>query len=81
MENDRYKDMKAIDRLVVFLDSRKIKQRDFAQVINVKPNYIPLCRKNRNGVISSTVLQRIFKAYPDLNMMWLICGEGNMLGK
>ena len=63
------------DRLLDFINSRGISQREFALRIGVSTSYISNIVKS----IGSDVLAKIMEEYPELNIGWLISGKGSML--
>lgn len=62
-------------RLEQFLKNRGIKKTEFAKAIGVSNSYITSMRKS----IQPDKLEKINYSYPDLNMSWLLYGEGTML--
>lgn len=63
------------ERLKQYLKYKRISQRAFSVSIDVSPAYIT----NINKSISQDKVIRITKHFPDLNIGWLITGEGDML--
>jgi len=66
------------DRLEQFIDSQGVAIREFAMGILVSPGSIHSCIKN-NTILSGTILQKVAKRYPELNIDWLLTGTGTML--
>lgn len=62
-------------RLVTFLKSKGLSQRKFEQSIGVSNGFI----NNISKGIGADKMQRILSVYPDLNVSWLLYGDGNML--
>lgn len=62
-------------RLEQFLKNRGIKKTEFAKAIGVSNSYITSMRKS----IQPDKLEKINYSYPDLNISWLLYGEGTML--
>lgn len=62
-------------RLIDFLDLKKISKSEFGRAINVSAAYVTSIRKS----IDPEKLQSIALKYPDLNLDWLLTGEGQML--
>lgn len=52
--------------------------RQFDLSIGASNGYTLRMRKNRAS-IGSDVIENILKTYPDLNVVWLLTGEGHML--
>jgi transcriptional regulator with XRE-family HTH domain len=63
------------ERLIEYLKHRNIKHKEFNDAIGVSKGYIGAISKSP----SNKVLNRITILYPDLNLEWLVTGEGNML--
>lgn len=68
---------KAIQRLKEFIDFKGISMNAFDASIGASNGYIGRMIKN-NASIGSDVLEKIFCIYPELNLIWLIVGEGDM---
>lgn len=62
-------------RLEQFLKNRGIKKTEFAKAIGVSNSYITSMRKS----IQPDKLEKINYSYPDLNISWLLYGDGTML--
>lgn len=62
-------------RLITYLNSRNIKKSHFEKGLGLCNGYINSIKKS----ISAKRLGQISKAYPDLNISWLMTGEGEML--
>lgn len=70
--------IKTIDRLMQFIKYSGLSARKFDLSIGASNGYTLRMSKNRAS-IGSDVLENILKAYPDLNVVWLLTGEGPML--
>lgn len=64
------------ERLLAYLRAKGEKQVDFTRRLGVSAAYIGAMRKG----ISSAKMRQIRELYPDLNPLWLLYGEGNMIG-
>lgn len=67
--------MSVKERLISFLKAEKISQKKFADTVGLSAGYV-------NAIINSIqpdTLNRISICYPNLNIAWLITGEGEML--
>ncbi|GIZ15544.1 hypothetical protein [Capnocytophaga catalasegens] len=62
------------ERIIKFLAYLKIGQNKFEKQIGLSNGYI-----NNVKSIGSDKLNKILKEYPQLNLEWLITGEGEML--
>lgn len=67
--------MNVKERIVRYLKFHKIKQGEFCEQIGVAKTYINSIRSS----ISPEKLSIIGEVYPDLNLGWLLTGEGSML--
>lgn len=64
------------ERVINVYESLQIKQAEFARQIKISPQTLNNQVKGKNG-LSLATLELIAKGYPNLNMRWLICGEGS----
>ena len=62
------------DRLVGFIKYKGISVAGFENVCELSPRYV----SKINNIIGSDVLEKIIRHNPDLNVYWLITGEGEM---
>ena len=63
------------DRLKAYLNAKHITQNTFSQTIGVSKAYVTNMRKS----LSPDVITNITKHFPDLNIQWLLTGQGSML--
>jgi len=70
--------MKAIDRLYQYFDYHKIKPTVFEKKIGLSNGYLGTQRR-RNADLGSSIVENIINYCPDLDLNWLITGEGSML--
>lgn len=63
------------DRLVEYLSSQKISKSEFGRTIGVSNAYVTSIRKS----IDSDKIKSIALNYPNLNIEWLLTGEGSMI--
>lgn len=63
------------DRIIEFLQYKGINKAEFGRRIGVSSAYITSIRKS----IQPDKVERIKAAFPDLNLAWLLTGEGEML--
>nr|WP_297691009.1 hypothetical protein [uncultured Eudoraea sp.] len=71
---------KTIDRLMQFIKYAGLSARQFDLSIGASNGYTLRMKKN-NASIGSDVIENILRVYPQLNVVWLITGEGDMLKK
>lgn len=70
--------LKTIDRLIQFIQHVGLSARQFDISIGAANGYTLRMKKNRAS-IGSDVIENIVRTYPQLNVAWLITGEGTML--
>jgi hypothetical protein len=70
--------MRIIDRLTKYLRQKAITAYSFERRCQIANGYLKKQVKGK-GSIGSEILARIYHHYPDLNLLWLISGEGEML--
>lgn len=70
--------MKAINRLVQYLDFKGIKNSHLESAISLSNGYINTQIK-RGSDIGEGILVKILDYCPDLNPMWLLAGKGDMI--
>lgn len=70
--------LKTIDRLIQFINHIDMSARQFDISIGASNGYTLRMKKNQAS-IGSDVIETILKVYPQLNVAWLITGEGEML--
>lgn len=63
------------DRLLDFLSYKKIGQTKFEEICGLSRGLV----NNIRGSISSKTMQKIENVFPELNLTWLLTGEGEML--
>ncbi|MBT8205085.1 MAG: hypothetical protein KJO20_06895 [Eudoraea sp.] len=70
--------LKTIDRLMQFIKHAGLSARQFDISIGAANGYTLRMKKNKAS-IGSDVIENIVRTYPQLNVAWLITGEGEML--
>jgi len=70
--------IKTIDRLIQFINHAGLSARQFDLSIGASNGYTLRMKKNRAS-IGSDVIENILRIYPQLNVVWLLTGEGTML--
>ena len=70
--------LKTIDRLIQFIQYVGLSARQFDLSIGAGNGYTLRMKKNRAS-IGSDVIEVILKNYPQLNVVWLLTGEGDMI--
>ncbi|EDP69704.1 hypothetical protein FBALC1_09242 [Flavobacteriales bacterium ALC-1] len=68
---------KTINRIMQLLDALHLSARQFDISIGSANGYILRMQKN-NASVGSDVIERIVKVYPQVNLVWLITGKGDM---
>jgi hypothetical protein len=70
--------MKPIERIAIFIHFKKISPHAFEQKIELSNGYFSK-QLNHLGSVGSDILIRIYQAYPELDILWVLTGEGQML--
>ena len=70
--------MKPIKRIEIFMHFKKISPHAFEQKIDLSNGYFSKQLKNL-GSVGSDILIKIYLAYPELDILWILTGEGQML--
>lgn len=70
--------MDLVSRLKIYLDSRQISITQFADECGIPRPTGSQLLAGRNKKVSDEIIGKIHSAYPDLNIVWLMFGEGNM---
>ena len=71
--------MDIVTRLKMFLDQTGISNSQFADTCEIPRPTLSQLLNGRNKKVSDEVIGKIHRAYPSLNVMWLMFGDGNML--
>lgn len=67
------------NRLKLFIDSEGVSSSQFADACNIPRPSLSQFLNGRNKKISDIFVTQIHDAFPNLNIMWLMFGEGSML--
>ena len=70
--------IKTIDRLIQFIEYIGLSARQFDLSIGAANGYTLRMKKNHASV-GSDVIENILRKYPQLNVVWLLTGEGDMI--
>lgn len=70
--------MKTVERVQIFINHKGLKLKTFDSSINASNGYIGKQIKNKAS-IGSDVIEKIIEVYTDINLIWLITGNGEML--
>lgn len=70
--------MDIVSRIKTFLSVNGIANSIFADKCDIPRPTLSQLLNGRNKKVSNEVLDKIHIAYPDLSMMWLMFGEGEM---
>ena len=68
-------EMAAKERLQLIIEALGISQREFNRVIGMSESYVSSLRND----ITLGVVTKISTAYPQINLEWLVRGEGEIL--
>lgn len=64
-------------RLTEFADIKRISKKDMSDKTGIPYNSL-IRMMNGTRAISGTTLEKIYKAYENINLQWLITGSGKM---
>lgn len=70
--------MDIVARLKVFLSQNGISNSQFADTCEIPRPTISQLLNGRNKKVSDEVISKIHAAYPSLNIIWLLFGDGDM---
>jgi hypothetical protein len=70
--------MKPIERIAIYIHFKKISPHAFEKKIELSNGYFAKQLKHL-GSVGSDILIRIHLAYLDLNILWILLGEGQMI--
>jgi hypothetical protein len=70
--------MRVIDRLHEYLSEKSISPYIFEKSCGIANGYLNKQKKG-NGTIGSKIVEKITAKYKDLNVTWLLTGNGRML--
>lgn len=68
----------AIDRLFKYIDNKGVSVSEFSKRIGVSNGYLAK-QKSGKANIGSHIIEKIVRAFPDMNLLWLMTGEGSMI--
>jgi len=71
--------MDLVSRLKQYLDSRQISITQFADECSIPRPTGSQLLAGRNKKVSDEIIGKIHAAYPELSIIWLMFGEGNMV--
>jgi hypothetical protein len=61
------------EKILKILQEKNISRADFYKKTGISNGYL-----DKNGSVASSVLEKILTIYPEVNLYWLITGEGSM---
>jgi hypothetical protein len=70
--------MKPIERIAIYIHLKKISPHAFEKKIELSNGYFSKQLKHL-GSVGSDILIRIHETYTDLDILWILTGEGQML--
>lgn len=71
--------MDIVSRLKSFMETSGISNSQFADTCDIPRPTLSQLLNGRNKKVSDEVIGKIHRAYPTLNVMWLMFGDGEML--
>lgn len=72
--------MEIVERIQGYITLKGITAYAFEKACDLSNGYLN-SRKGGTRGIGSEILEKIYRAYPDLNLVWLITGDGEMIVK
>lgn len=73
--------MDIVTRLKMFLEQAGISNSQFADTCDIPRPTLSQLLNGRNKKVSDEVISKIHRAYPTLNIMWLMFGDGEMFSQ
>lgn len=70
--------MKPIERIGMYLKFRNINPHSFEKKIKLSNGYFSKQLRHL-GSVGSDILIKIHEQYPDLNILWVLIGDGDMI--
>lgn len=70
--------MDIVSRLKLFLQQNGIANSQFADTCEIPRPTLSQLLNGRNKKVSDEIISKIHRAYPSLNVMWLMFGDGDM---
>ena len=70
--------MKPIERIAMYLKFRNINPHSFEKKIKLSNGYFSKQLRHL-GSVGSDILIKVHEHYPDLNILWVLIGEGQMI--
>jgi hypothetical protein len=70
--------MRVVDRLLQYLTHKNLSPYVFEKTCGIANGYLNKQAKGK-GTIGSNIIEKITARYKDLNITWLLTGEGQML--
>lgn len=70
--------MKPIERIAMYLKFRNINPHSFEKKIKLSNGYFSKQLRHL-GSVGSDILIKVHDHYPDLNILWVLIGEGQMI--
>ena len=70
--------MDIVSRLKLFLQQNGIANSQFADTCDIPRPTLSQLLNGRNKKVSDELISKIHRAYPSLNIMWLMFGDGEM---
>jgi transcriptional regulator with XRE-family HTH domain len=71
--------MDIVSRIKTFMSAEGIGSTQFADACKIPRPTLSQILSGRNKKISDEVISKVHDAYPNLSVLWLLFGEGNML--
>lgn len=65
------------DRILQFIDFKGISKTTFLNETNIKRGFLD--KDKLSASVSDLLIEKIISTYPEIDLLWLITGKGNML--
>lgn len=72
-----------LKKVIAYLKGSEIikTQRDFAEIIDMNKSNLSSALNGKEEYLTDNLFEKIAKTFPELNKIWLLTGEGEMLKK
>jgi DNA-binding Xre family transcriptional regulator len=71
--------MNIVKRITQFCDHKGVSKNEFSSQMGLSNSYMSKMMGPKNSSVGSKIIEKIVRAYPEINLRWLITGEGEML--
>lgn len=68
--------MNIVKRITQFCDYKGVSKNEFSAQMGLSNSYMSKMIGPKNSSVGSKILEKIVRTYPEINLRWLITGEG-----